>query len=236
VSGTHIPDYSATYDPDTDFDVRYTIATGRRIARWIRPGDRVLELGCATGAMTEHLAAPGARLTCVDRSDAYLDRLRARGLELARVVEGDVERLDLGDGPWDHAVATNLLHELADPLAFLRRTGAALAPGGLLHVTLQNPHSLHRLLAFEMGLIDDVEELSDRGRAYGSTRLWRAEDLMKLAGEAGLEVAHREGVFLKPFANDQMATLSDEILDALEKVALRLPEVSAMTYLVLRRA
>ena len=28
-----------------------------------------------------------------------------------------------------------------------------LAPGGLLHLTLQNPHSIHRLCALELGLI-----------------------------------------------------------------------------------
>ena len=52
-------DYSAIYDPDTDFDSRYTMATVRRIAERVAPGDRVLELGCATGLMTGHLA--GAR-------------------------------------------------------------------------------------------------------------------------------------------------------------------------------
>lgn len=233
---THIADYSGTYDPDVDVDARYTAATGRRIAPWIRPGDRVLELGCATGAMTEELVAAGGRVTCVDRCAPYLDRLRGRGLDLERVVEADVERVAFDDAPWAHAVATNLLHELGDPCAFLRRVGDALAPGGLVHVTLQNPRSLHRLLALEMGLIDTLDEVSVRGRAYGSTRLWTVEALTELAAAAGLAVAHREGIFLKPFPNDQLARLSPEVLDGLERVARHLPDVCAMTYLALRHA
>ena len=232
---THIPDYSGQYDPDTDVDALFTAATGRRVARWVRPGDRILELGAATGAMTTQLVDAGARVTCVERADAYLDRLRARGLDVESVVQADVETVDLSGGPWDHALATSLLHELAEPEAFLRRTGEALAPAGLLHVTLQNPRSLHRLIALEMGLIEDLEQVSGRGEAYGSTRLWSADDLVAMAEAAGLEVAHREGIFLKPFANAQMAGLSPELLAGLERAARHVPDLCAMTYLVLRR-
>jgi ubiquinone/menaquinone biosynthesis C-methylase UbiE len=231
---TAIPDYTATYDPDTDVDAHFTRATGRRIAPWLRPGDRLLELGCATGLMTTAFVAARAVVTAVDRSGPYLDRLRERSLPLAAVVEGDVETLEL-HGPYDHVVATSLLHEVGDPEQLLRRIAAVLAPGGLAHVTLQNPRSIHRLVALEMGLIDDVEALSARGVAYGSTRLWTAEALAELCARAGLTVAHREGVFLKPLPNEQLATLGADVLAGLEAAARHLPDFCALTYLVLRR-
>ena len=56
--------------------------TQRLLARWIRSGFRVLEIGCGTGADTEFLAALGARVVACDPSEEMLSRTRRR-LELA---------------------------------------------------------------------------------------------------------------------------------------------------------
>lgn len=47
-------------------------------ARWIRPGVRVLEIGCGTGLDTEFLATRGARVIACDPSEAMLSRARRR--------------------------------------------------------------------------------------------------------------------------------------------------------------
>jgi hypothetical protein len=73
-------DYSDRYDPDTHIDRIYTDETGRAIAEWMRAGDQVLELGCATGRMSRWFADAGANVVGVDRSAVYLDRARSRGL------------------------------------------------------------------------------------------------------------------------------------------------------------
>ena len=159
-------DYTSIYDPDTDFDAVYTRATGRRIAAKIRPGDRVLEPGCATGLMTAELAATGACVVAVDRSAEYLARMRERALPAVSTVCADVDTDALPAGPFEHVVATNLLHELADPGAFLLNAAAVLAPGGLIHVSLPNPTSLHRLIALDMGWIADLETISERGERF----------------------------------------------------------------------
>jgi cyclopropane fatty-acyl-phospholipid synthase-like methyltransferase len=105
MSSTAGADYSAIYDPDTDFDVRYTMATVRRIATRVAAGDRVLELGCATGLMTAHLADQGARVTGVDRSGPYLARARERlatldgpGRSAVEAAITRIEQVTKGDG------------------------------------------------------------------------------------------------------------------------------------------
>jgi SAM-dependent methyltransferase len=238
VSSTAGADYSAIYDPDTDFDARYTMATVRRIAERVAPGERVLELGCATGLMTAHLAGQGARVTGVDRSGAYLERARARVGDRAVFVEAVLDAPgweDLtGDG-FDHVLLCNLIHELPDPVGLLRRVAALLAPGGLVHLSLQNPDSIHRLVAVEMGLIDDVREVSARGERLGTLGLWGADDLARLAREADLGVVGWEGVMLKPLPNGMMAELPPEVLDGFERAARHLPAHCAMNLLVLAR-
>jgi 2-polyprenyl-3-methyl-5-hydroxy-6-metoxy-1,4-benzoquinol methylase len=228
-------DYSDTYDPDTDFDRHYTIATGRRIATWVRPGQSVLELGCGTGLMSAEVLAGSApaRWVGLDRSETFLDRARARELPGATFTTADLDDLAADGESFDHVLATNVLHELADPLDFLRRAAARLAPGGHVHISLQNPLSVHRVCAFELGMIDSLVEVSDRGRQWGTRGLWTADDLADLAHEAGLRVEAREGVMLKPLPNHLMEQLPAEVIEGFIAAARHYPDSCAMSYLVL---
>lgn len=228
--------YAGTYDPDTDFDALYTRATARRVTAHVRPGDRVLEAGCATGLMTAALVEAGARVTAVDRSPEYLERLHARALPGVVTLCRDLDAHPLPSGPFDHVVATNLLHELSDPAAFLARVGETLGPRGVAHVTVPNPGSLHRLVALEMGLLDDLDGLSDRARRFDTLRMLDAETLRGLAAGAGLTLLAREGVVCKPLPNDLMAALPAEVLDGLDRVSWRVPELCAMTLVRFARA
>lgn len=230
--------YAAIYDPDLDFDRHYTAATGDRIAARLAPRDRVLELGCATGLMTARLAGEQRTVVAVDRAETYLERGRTRELPGVRWLTGDLEEPLPGDlGAFEHVVLANVLHELDDPAGLLRRVAAShLAPGGLVHVSLQNPCSLHRLVALEMGLLDALEEVSAAGHRYATRRLYGADDVAALARACGLEVAGREGVMLKPLPNDAMAALPDDVLAGFVAAARHLPDHGAINLFRLRRA
>ncbi len=52
--------------------------THSALARWIRPGFRVLEIGCGTGVDTEFLARNGARVVACDPSEEMLSRTKRR--------------------------------------------------------------------------------------------------------------------------------------------------------------
>ena len=43
-----------------------------------KPGARVLEIGCGTGAVTERLVARGAEVTALDQNPEMLERAQAR--------------------------------------------------------------------------------------------------------------------------------------------------------------
>src|SRR5262249_5276235 len=53
-----------------------------------RPGERILDLGCGDGALTERLVAMGCDVVGVDGSAAQVDGARRRGLD-ARVADGE---------------------------------------------------------------------------------------------------------------------------------------------------
>lgn len=225
-------DYSDRYDPDADFDRHYTVATAQRIRRWFRPGDAVLELGCATGLMTSLLTERDVTVDAVERTPAYHRRAVARGLARAEFHLADIDDF-LPQRRYHHVIAAHLLNELPDPMALLRRARQELlAPGGLVHVSLTNPHSLHRLVAREMGLLEDTAALSDRGRALATVEIFDADRLEDLAAQAGLVCIHREPVMLKPLTNAQLSRLDDAVLRGLDRVARRFPEHGALNYAI----
>lgn len=223
--------YAARYDPDLDFDRWYTWATAAAVGVWLRPGDTVLELGCATGSMTEAFVAAGAMVVAVDREPKYLDRARRRGLAGVELVRDDVEDFR-SDHRFDHVVATNLVHEVTDPDRFFARCRDHLQPRGHFHVSLQNPDSIHRLVGKAAGLIDDLTDISHRGIEYSTMRMLRADDLVRMGLAAGLRCVHRGGVMLKPVPNDLMAAMPDATLQAFVDAAHLFPNNCAMNYLV----
>ena len=234
VVGAGSPDYTTTYDPDRDFDAWYTRATAAIIGPRLHAGQKILELGCATGLMTSLLASSGAAILGVERSTEYLPRARARGLPGVRYVQSDLETF-APEGRIDNVLATNLLHEFDDPSWLLRRIHGWLTPGGLLHATLPNPDSIHRLSALADGLIDDPLALSDRAVYYGTRRVWAAGSFRALAVECGFEVVATGGVTLKPYPNATMARLPETVLDGLVRAAELLPDYAAMHYSALGR-
>jgi 2-polyprenyl-3-methyl-5-hydroxy-6-metoxy-1,4-benzoquinol methylase len=226
-------DYSDRYDPDTHIDRWYSDATATRIAARIAPGQSMLELGCATGRMTAAFVAAGACVVAVDRSAAYLERARARGLSRVEWVQHDIETF-VSERRFDHLVATNVIHELADPIAFLAHSRDQLAASGELHLSLQNPWSIHRLVGIDLGLIADAREVSAQGRELHTREIWDADELAALAAQVGLVEADRAGVMLKPLPNHLMAQLPDQILAGFVAVADRFPRHCSMSYLVFR--
>jgi 2-polyprenyl-3-methyl-5-hydroxy-6-metoxy-1,4-benzoquinol methylase len=229
---THrMADYSQAYDPERDFDRHYTYATARRVRHWLRPGDRVLELGSATGLMTELLAERGVHVTAVERSPSYLERARARGLADVEFVEASVEEYE-PDERFHHVIASHLINELPDPRGLLVRCRSLLAPGGLVHITHINPRSLHRLVALEMGMISELGERSARGEVLNTQEVFDAERLIAMAREAGLVCAHREGVLVKPLTNEQMAELPEDVVQGFDLIARHFPDNAALNYLI----
>lgn len=163
----------------------------------IRPGMRVLDLGCGAGDVAfvaAGLVGPDGSVVGVDRSPDALARARLRagqrGLAQVRFVEGDVNDPAPG-GPFDAIVERLVLWTVPDPAALLRRQATVLRPGGLvvpIEVDLSTIRSLPETGLGTKGRAWVVEAFAKAGMSMLGPRLWA------IVREAGLRPLGMIGV------------------------------------------
>ena len=129
-----------------------------------RPGERILDLGCAAGAVTHFLSTFGAEPVGVDAEELAVETARslfpALSFELA-----DVRELPFEDESFDKAVAADLVEHLEDEVfaAMLADVRRVLRPGGTLSVYTPNPaHPIERLKARDVLLAQNPTHIGLR--------------------------------------------------------------------------
>lgn len=152
----------------------------------VAPGERVLDVGCGTGAFVERLLArtPDQEIIGADVSEGMLAEARRKtaSAPAVRFVQADASRLPLPEAAFDVVVSASALHYVPDPGAALVEAARVLAPGGRL-VVLDWDRS-----RWWMALLDAALRVVDP--AHG--RPLTAGDAETLATRAGLEAdAHR---------------------------------------------
>ena len=134
----------------------------------LRPGARVVEVGCGTGVDLPDLAErvrPGGSVLGIDPSSRALEaaRLRTSGLAEVRLAAAGAESIPAGDEEVDACRTDRTLQHVADPEVALREFRRVLRPGGRL-VVLE--------MTSELRGLDYDAEITQALRG----RMWSAED------------------------------------------------------------
>jgi len=118
-----------TWNPDGyERHGRFVSDFGLDLLAWLDPraGERILDLGCGDGALTEKLAALGCKVVAVDSSPQFVEAAKRRGLDVRRV---DGERLTF-DGEFDAVFSNAALHWMKRADAVIAGVRRALRQGG----------------------------------------------------------------------------------------------------------
>jgi 2-polyprenyl-3-methyl-5-hydroxy-6-metoxy-1,4-benzoquinol methylase len=138
---------------------------------------RVLDAGCSSGYLAEHLQALGASVVGLEMDEkaaAYAQRF------CDAVYVGDVETMELPFEPssFDAVLCGDLIEHLRDPAAFLRRVRPLLRPGGRLVLSTPNVANWSIRLSLLFGRFRYTERgILDRSHAHLFTRKTLLETL-----------------------------------------------------------
>ena len=148
---------------------------------------RVLELGCATGYMSEVLRARGCYVVGVERDPLMAELAEQR---CDRLIVGDLDLLDLAEElageRFDVIVAADVLEHLRDPLQVLRSLRPLLAENGYLVASIPNvAHGSVRLALLEGRFPYQERGLLDRTHLRFFTR----ESIGQLLEDAGFLIS-----------------------------------------------
>ncbi len=130
----------ATFAPLLTSRLRLSYRRPKALARWagIRPGWRVLDLGCGNGAFAPALAQVAGRVFALDVQPAMIARLRRRLPPAARArvhpLVASAFHLPFPTAAFDAVVMVSTLPMLRDVGLALREVRRALKPNGLLIV------------------------------------------------------------------------------------------------------
>jgi 2-polyprenyl-3-methyl-5-hydroxy-6-metoxy-1,4-benzoquinol methylase len=108
------------------------LADGARLADWfatLTRGRRLLEVGCAAGAVLEAAAKQGFQVQGVEYS---ADAAREATAHAVPVNVGGLEDAQFADGAFDVVFMGDVLEHVPDPAATLREAARIIAPGGAL--------------------------------------------------------------------------------------------------------
>ena len=136
------------------------------LLRELRPGDRVLDLGCGEGTFTALIAAaqpPPASVIGAEVARAAIERARAAhpGIDF-RLVSLDAP-LPFGDNSFDLVWASEVIEHVSDTARWLSEVRRVLSPDGRLLIT--TPHH-GRLRLFLHGIESYSEPLGDHLHLY----------------------------------------------------------------------
>ena len=153
------------------------------------PRDRLLDVGCGTGAAVRAAAEVAERAVGVDLSPKMLAeaRERAKGLPNTEFVEGDSENLPFGEGEFTAVICTTSLHHYPDPHKAAREMARVLTPDG---------RAVIGDMTSDLITMRVVDAFLRRFEA-GHVRMHRSEELRRMLEDAGFKRTERRSRWLR---------------------------------------
>ena len=179
-------------------------------------GEIALELGPASGYMTELLVDEFKTLHLLEGSESLLKEIpNYQNIIKYHALFEDFETTQ----KYDSIIMSHVLEHIENPSLILKKIYNWLEDDGIFLVSVPNAKSIHRLVAVQMGMLANEYELNARDHELGHYRVYDMDVLSTHMVDAGFKVIDKGGVFLKPLSNAQIEnTWTPEMIEGFYKV------------------
>jgi SAM-dependent methyltransferase len=202
----------------------------------VRAGQRALDVGCGTGALTGELVARlgAGAVSAVDPSRSFVDATADRypGVD---VREATVAALPFSGGTFDAAIAQLVVHFMPDPVAGIAEMRRVTRPGGVVAACVWDHAGHHGPLRLFWDAVRSLDPGVDDESRLPGTRAGHLEALFAAAGLHAVEGAvlrisleHADfDAWWEPFtrgvgpAGSYLRGVSEDRRDAIRDVARR---------------
>src|ERR1700760_4882630 len=142
-----IPIYDTNWNAtEYDDNYNYVYKYGEVVVKLLAPqqGERILDLGCGTGYLTNIIAQAGARVIGIDKSAAMIERAQAAYPDLDfRVMSATEFQFDT---PFDAIFSNATLHWVLDKDSAIDHIYQALRTGGRLVLEMGGKGNVEEIL------------------------------------------------------------------------------------------
>ncbi len=178
---------------------RYKMMSILELAR----GDKLLDLACGDGTITELLAPQFKVVVGVDAAERHLSEARKR-VPQGQFYHSLIEDFET-DERFDTIILSDLLEHVEDPVVVLKKAASLLSESGVVISHVPNSNAINRKIAVTMGTLKYLEELSPFDlNIAGHRRYYNMVTLRKDFEQAGLSIRKEGGIFLKMLSTPQM--------------------------------
>lgn len=166
--------------------------THQAIVEMVRIGAKVLDVGCASGYLMEHLrASKNCQCMGIEPNPESAGRASSLGFEVISESASRAHPAIEHRGPFDHIVFGDVLEHMVEPLQVLGRYRSLLAPDGTIIVSLPNIVSLRARFRIACG-IWRYEEMGIFDRTH--LRFFTIRTGQELIVQAGLSIVDQRFV------------------------------------------
>lgn len=232
----NIDDYSKIYSVQgfEDYQVAYRRRKVLEQIEYYKP-QNVLEIGVGIDPIFKYV--DDIRFTIVEPSDEFCENVRKISGDRVRCLHGFFEEIEGElEKEYDMIICSSLLHEVENPDKLLSAINEVCNKDTIVHINVPNANSMHRLLAYESGIIDDTHKMSQRNKILQQHNIFDLEGLTELVKKNGFNILNQGSYFVKPFTHEQMynmlnsGVINEKILDGFYNIERYMPGLGSEIY------
>lgn len=218
------PDKYCKFVDDSKFtqfleDIRMVFISN--IIKYHKPKS-ILDVGCGMRPVRWFCDLDGCvRYDCVEPNPS-------KELDVPTLYDCKLEDIKpIQHGIYDMIILSSLVHIVDDIDIFLVKVKEFCHEDTIIYINTPNSLSLHRIIGFHSGMLDNLNNLSDKDIEFGHKRTFNIKTLKEKVGEYFI-ILNSGSYLLKPFSDKQMNTViepNERVLFGLTKTAEMFPNL-----------